>query len=254
MRLIVNGDDFGYSPGQNYGIIDAYKNGILRSASLMVQGEYADDALDLARANPGLGVGVHLILDYGRPLSPSGQVPSLVDEKGSFLRPVFEGPIDLSPIEVQREWEAQIRWVQARGIKPTHLDSHHHFHLHPQLLAVTCALAQMFSLPFRTVPLGWPEDGAYHRLAPLKRPDVSLVGFYSEGVGPQFFTELLVNNPRLRDKSVEVMCHPAYLDDFLLVASRYNLPRVRELQILKSPEVARWVQDNGVKLISYRDL
>lgn len=254
MRLIVNGDDFGYSPGQNYGIVDAYENGILCSTSLMVTGRYVDHALDLARQHPGLGVGVHLILDYGEPQLPAGKIPTLVDEEGKFLRPIFEGPIELCPREVEQEWRAQIQWVQAQGIEPTHLDSHHHFHLHPQLYAVTHALAKEFNLPIRPIPLGWPtaEDG--DSLPSIKGPDVSLVDFYGEGVAVEFFCELLIRQPELREKAVEVMCHPAYLDDFLLTASSYTLPRVYELKILKSPAVKSWIEDNRVELINYSQL
>lgn len=254
MRLIVNGDDFGYSPGQNYGIIDAFENGILRSASLMVQGQYVAHALELVRAHPGLGVGVHLILDYGRSVSPPSQVASLVDEDGAFRCPAFEGPLQLSLADVEHEWCSQIQWLRNKGIEPTHLDSHHHFHLHPQLFPVTCRLAREFALPIRSLPHGWPKEGAYDGLISLPHPDVSLVDFYSDGVGEDFFTGLFHTLPDLRGKTVEVMCHPAYLDDFLLAASSYNLPRVRELQVLKSPAVADWVVENGVELINYRQL
>ena len=254
MLLIVNGDDFGYSPGQNYGIVDAYENGILRSASLMVQGQYVAHAIGLAREHKELGVGVHLILDYGKPVSSPGEVPSLVDGAGAFQRPAFEGPLHLSLPEVEQEWRSQIQWVINKGIEPTHLDSHHHFHLHPQLFPVTCRLAREFDLPIRSLPHGWPDEGKYTALAALRHPDVSLVDFYSTGVSQEFFTGLFHTPPGLADKSVEVMCHPAYLDDFLLAASSYNLPRVRELQILKSPDVAGWAKENGVELASYRRL
>lgn len=254
MRLIVNGDDFGYSPGQNYGIIDAYQKGILRSTSLMAGGMAASHALELARANPGLGVGVHLVLSYGRPLSPPQAVPSLVAEDGTFLRPAFEGPLNLSPAEVEREWRAQIHWLLDRGIEPSHLDSHHHFHLHPQLFPVTCKLAREFNLPVRPLPLRWAGGGVYGELAKLRHPDVSLVDFYGPGADEEFFINLFTAYPQLRDKTVEVMCHPAYLDDYLLGASSYTLPRVRELQVLKSPAVAQWVRENDIQLINYREL
>lgn len=254
MRLIVNADDFGYSWGQNYGIIAAYQGGIVRSTSLMTGGMAASHALELAHANPQLGVGVHLVLDSGRPVSPPHRIPSLLDRQGAFLRPAFEGPLELKVAEVELEWRAQIIWVRDKGVQPTHLDGHHHFHLHPQLFPVTCRLAKEFNLPIRTLPLGWDESEAFAELASLRRPDVSLVDFYGPGVGQEFFTEFFATYPQLRDKTVEVMCHPAYLDDFLLGASSYTLPRVRELQVLKAPAVAKWVDENGIELINYREL
>ncbi len=254
MRLIVNADDFGYSWGQNYGIIDAYQKGIVRSTSLMVGGMAASHALELAQGNPGLGVGLHLVLDYGRPVSSPHLISSLVDSAGAFLRPVFEGPLDLNISEVELEWRAQILWVQDKGIQLTHLDSHHHFHLHSQLFAVTCQLAKEFDLPIRTLPFQWPEGGVFADLSTLKVPDVSLVDFYGPGVGEAFFTNFFASYPQFRDSTVEVMCHPAYLDDFLLGASSYTLPRVRELQVLKAPAVAKWAEKNGIELINYRGL
>lgn len=119
---------------------------------------------------------------------------------------------------------------------------------------VTCRLAKEFNLPIRTLPLGWDKSEAFAELASLRRPDVSLVEFYGPGVDEAFFTNFFAAHPQLRDSTVEVMCHPAYLDDFLLGASSYTLPRVRELQVLKSPAVAKWVEENGVELINYREL
>lgn len=231
MRLIVNGDDFGYSAGQNYGIIDAFTNGVLRSTSLMVTGKAVAHALDLARQHPGLGIGLHLVVDYGRPLSPPAAIPSLVGPDGIFLRPNFEGPLDLAAAEVAREWRAQILWCREHGLELTHLDSHHHFHLHPQLIAVTAALAREFELPIRTIPVGW-STAAAAKLAGVRRPDACLVDFYAAGVREEFFTNLLLARPEHRGQTIEVMCHPAYLDDFLLTNSSYNLARVDGIDVL----------------------
>lgn len=254
MRLIVNADDFGYSPGQNYGVIDAFQRGIVRSASLMAQGIAAGQAAELARANPGLGVGVHLVLDFGRPVSPPGDVPTLVDDEGKFLRFDINQPLRHDLAEVEREWRAQIRRVLDLGLEPTHLDGHHHVHMHPQLWPVTRALAREFDLPIRAMPRGWEAGAAYAGRAEIRHPQVCLVDFYGDGVREEFFTEFFVNYPDLRDKTVEVMSHPAYVDDFILANSSYNFPRVRELQVLTSPRVLAWVEQNGVELINYRQL
>ena len=84
MRLIVNADDFGYSPGQNYGVIDAFQRGIVRSAVADGPGIAAGQAAELARANPGLGVGVHLVLDFAPSRFPlPGTSPPWWTMKGS---------------------------------------------------------------------------------------------------------------------------------------------------------------------------
>lgn len=253
MQLIINGDDFGYSPGQNYGIVDAYQNGILRSTSMMARGQATDQAVALAKANPGLGVGVHLVLDYGRPVLPLEVVPSLTGGDGAFLRPPFEEGLQVSLTEVEREWRAQIELIRGLGITPTHLDGHHHFHLHPQLFSITCALAREFDLPIRPLPWGW-DDGAFAGLNAVKHPDVCLVDFYGPGVSEGFFTDFFTTYPDLEDRTVEVMCHPAYVDDYILGNSKYNFPRVRELQVLKSALVWTWVEENNIQLINYTQL
>ena len=83
-RLIVSGDDFGLSPGTNFGIIKAHRDGILTNASLMVNGSAFAEAVELARATPGLSVGLHLVLVQGRATSAPSDIPDLVDGAGMF--------------------------------------------------------------------------------------------------------------------------------------------------------------------------
>lgn len=82
-RLVVNADDFGLCRGVNLGILRAYREGIVRSTTLLVNGSAAEEAYALARATPGLGVGIHITLTSGRPLATGGD--SLVGPEGNFL-------------------------------------------------------------------------------------------------------------------------------------------------------------------------
>lgn len=86
MRIIINGDDFGFSEGQNLGIIKAHKEGILTSTTAMAGGPALSHGMALAKECPDLSIGVHLTLDALRPLSPLDRIPSLVDEHGKFVR------------------------------------------------------------------------------------------------------------------------------------------------------------------------
>lgn len=248
MRLIVNADDFGYSPGQNYGIIDAYENGIVRSTSLMAAGTAAAQAVEMAKLHPGLGVGVHLVIDWGRPVTPPHLLPSLTDFDGMFIKVPFEAPLTVNLTEVELEWRAQIECIQGQGILLTHLDGHHHFHLHPQLCQLTCKLAGEYQLPIRIPSPAWTTDMSFPR---TMHPDVCLTDFYDAGATETYFTEFFTTHPDLHNQTVEVMCHPAYVDIYILSHSKYNIARARELQILKSSPVWEWVQNNGVELISY---
>jgi chitin disaccharide deacetylase len=124
-KLIINADDFGYSKGVNLGIIEAFQNGVVTSATLMANMPGAEHAAALAKENPGLGVGIHLVLTCGKPICRD--VPSLINDHGEFHRLA-----DLEKIaridEVERELTSQFERFLSFRIQPTHIDSHHHVH------------------------------------------------------------------------------------------------------------------------------
>ena len=148
-HLIFNADDFGYSYGVNYGILESHLRGVLTSTTLMAGMPGFDHAVALAKAHPSLGVGVHLTLTCGRPLLPGHR--TLTEPNGDFHPLAFyhseAQPLDSG--EVYREWKAQIDKVIAAGIQPTHLDSHHHVHTFRGLEAVFVRLAREYRLPVR---------------------------------------------------------------------------------------------------------
>ena len=76
-RLIVNADDFGWTEGVNRGILEAHRNGIVTSTTVLANGAAFDAAMGLARRELRLGVGVHLNLSDGAPILPRWEVPSL---------------------------------------------------------------------------------------------------------------------------------------------------------------------------------
>ena len=83
-RLIVNADDFGHSPSINTAVIRAHREGILTTASLMVNEPACAEAVALAKENPELGVGLHIALLHGRSALPSEKIPGLVNARGEF--------------------------------------------------------------------------------------------------------------------------------------------------------------------------
>src|SRR5579871_3178153 len=84
-RLIVNADDFGRSQSINQAVIRAHREGILTTASLMVNEAPCAEAVELAKQNPQLGVGLHLTLLMGHSALPYAEIPGLVNEAGEFL-------------------------------------------------------------------------------------------------------------------------------------------------------------------------
>lgn len=134
--LIVNADDFGYSERVNAAILRAHREGILTTASLMVAEPGFEEAVAIARANPKLGVGLHVAATFDHPLLPSSEIPDLVGPDGKFGRDPFLTGLRYAfskkaQTQLRREMEAQFARFAATGLPWDHADGHQHFHLHP---------------------------------------------------------------------------------------------------------------------------
>jgi len=258
MRLIVNADDFGYSKGLNYGVIDAFHNGIVSSTTLLTTMPETGEALALIRENSALGLGIHLTVNLGKPFSDPELIPSLAEKNESFRKISYDNIPAINVNEVEREWTLQIDYLLQQGITLTHIDSHHHFHYHPRLLPTACKLATQYKLAMRALPpdydyslLSEAEQATYES---VKKPEHTLIDFYDQDVSEDYFLSLLNRCPDLKNKTVELMCHPAYLDDIIYSSSSYNTKRVKELQVLKSPAVHQWISDQNIRLINFGHL
>ncbi len=133
-RLILHCDDFGLNSSVNEAVAAAADAGVLSSASLMMNGAAVNQAAEIARRYPALGVGVHLNILRGRPLAPASEVSSLLDGSGRFLndgaallRRAWLGLIEDE--HIYREYRAQFEAALALGLTPTHLDGEKHTHL-----------------------------------------------------------------------------------------------------------------------------
>jgi chitin disaccharide deacetylase len=150
-RLIVNADDFGASPGINEAVIRAARDGILTTASLMVNEPAFTEAVALAWQNPRLGVGLHLTLSHGHSALPREQIPGLVNSRGEFsnspamtglryfMRRDLRGPL-------RAEIRAQFEKFRATGLPMDHVNGHLHFHLHPTVFGIVMELADEFRI------------------------------------------------------------------------------------------------------------
>jgi hopanoid biosynthesis associated protein HpnK len=139
-RLIVNADDFGLTSGVNRAIAELHNAGLVTSASLMARAAASEEAIELARLMPTLGVGCHVVLVDGEPVLPAHRIPTLVDRKtgrfpnslGRFLGRLFTGRIRSA--EIEAEAAAQIALLRRHGLRLTHLDSHMHTHVFSTVL------------------------------------------------------------------------------------------------------------------------
>lgn len=236
MKVIVNADDFGLTQGGNKAIIESYKNGILTSTTLMATTEFTQEAIELAKENPGLGVGVHMVLTTQKPMLEGHS--NIADENGNFIWKINTIDESIDTDEVYREWDAQIASI-AQHLDITHLDSHHHAHLHPALDGVVQKLSEKYKVPFRSNRTLLPYEVNCD------------AGFYKEKVTEDYILNLFENKEY---EVVDLMTHPAYIDDYLKSISSYVDPRYDELKLLSDPKLKEKARDMGIELISYRDI
>jgi chitin disaccharide deacetylase len=270
IRLIVNADDYGHTPGVSAGICDAHLRGMVTSTTAMMNMPDAEDALQRAMQTcPRLGLGVHLVLTTGVPLLVPAQVDTLIDSDQRFFdeSELISNLSSLDLAQVRAEWRAQIeRFITITGYPPDHLDSHHHIsYLSPGIFQVMLELAQEYKCAIR-FPTGasavdmlsdFPLDYAQNCLernlelvseAQVPHPDYFLKSFYGENATSLALHDLLSDLP---EGVTEIMCHPGFVDRELVSSSVYNLQREGELAILTEPEVLSSVKQKNIELVNF---
>ncbi len=149
IQVILNADDFGRSSDINTAVVRAHREGVLTSASLMVTGDAAIDAVNLARATPSLAVGLHLVMVRGQAALPQKDIPHLVNRQGRFPDDPFDAGLRYffsraARLELARELAAQFERFAAAGLPLSHVDSHLHLHVHPSVFGLVLALAEHY--------------------------------------------------------------------------------------------------------------
>jgi predicted glycoside hydrolase/deacetylase ChbG (UPF0249 family) len=265
-RLVVNADDFGFTPDVNEGIVEAHRNGILTATTLMANGAAFDDAVSRAREAPLLDVGCHLVLVGGNSVRTGGPLPTSVS--------ALLGALARRQISVYDELRAQIERIVQAGIQPTHLDTHKHTHLAPPVLEAVARLSEEFAIRWVRRPFDFPIEASaapfakrmtsrglsflrpwFHRVLEKRRCRTTdhFAGFQITG---RFRTQELVGLLRvIPDGTTELMCHPGKCGPALRQArTRLKESREAELQALVSGEARREIDRSGIELVSYREL
>jgi predicted glycoside hydrolase/deacetylase ChbG (UPF0249 family) len=242
--LITNADDFGFTRDVNEGIVEAHRNGILTATTLMATGAAFEHAVGLARENPTLDVGVHLVL-----VGAAG-FPATVAR--------LMGAIALGRLHIYDQLAAQVRKILEAGIRPTHVDTHKHTHLLPPVMDAVARISEEFRIPWVRKPLDPPIPLLQRWLqASLNqhacRTTDHFAGFEITGNYDASVLAALIRN--LPEGVTEFMCHPGLCTEELQSArTRLKESRRRELDALVSREVRAAVQESGVKLVRYADL
>lgn len=250
MRLIINGDDFGLTRGCNLGLVDSFRRGVMTSTSLMVNMPAAEDAAGLWRENRDMSVGLHLNITAGFPLGEGYK--TLLRPDGRFDKGNRHKAGRVDPDEIRREYELQYRkFLELTGRKPDHLNSHHWIETLPETMDLIQELSIEKDVPMRQfIMLPHPERVEYrvHYPVPQARAEDTPSGKV-EKLAALFTKEELAS-----DGVFELVVHPGYVDAELLEISSLTTGRCLDMRCLCGEEMRKWIRENRVELIDYRDL
>ncbi len=157
--LVVVADDFGRSASVNRAVAMACEAGFLTAASLMAGGDAFEEAVELAAEYPRLSVGLHVMLSDGCPVLSPADIPDLVNDEGLFDKSPMRAGIaywrlrNKVACQIEAEVRAQFDKLEDTGIRPTHVDCHHHLHMHPLLFAVIAKEAARRDVAWIRIPL-----------------------------------------------------------------------------------------------------
>ena len=277
VQIILNADDFGRSAGINAAVIQAHREGVLTSASLMITGDAAKEAVALVRDTPTLAIGLHLVAAGGKAVLPPEQIPHIVDVDGNFpedplragLRYAFR---HAAREELAQELEAQFHWFAATGLPLSHVDSHFHLHMHPTVWNLVLPLAVRYGarglrLPRDDLRLAMGYDGVQagrkaiwaltfgllgrhclnhldgHPLAVADR----VYGLMQTGRMAEAYVLKLLG--QLQVPTAEIYFHPSTVFESELLG-----PNPGDLATLLSPDIRRVIRERGMRLVTYATL
>lgn len=279
-QLIINADDFGIHPAVNEAVRKAATEGILTSTSLMAGGDAFDEAVEMARSMPSLGIGIHLTLVGGiKPVLPPSEVPSLTWDNGVFCHDYgklivrdLEGKISLS--EVYAEWDAQIQKIMNTGLPVTHMDGHQHMHMWPHFYPIARDLAKKYHISCMRVPdedvlfgmkdghiIRWAAKNGLSLLSRMHRPDLKknhirtndhFFGMlYGGHLSPERFAKFILQT---KLGITEIMCHPSADTRAMEDTFHWGYHGEDELAGLLADINRELIEKKQISLISYRDV
>lgn len=273
--------------------MESHTGGVVSSATLMANGPALADGVTAARSAPNLAVGCHVVLVDGTPVSPPDAVDTLLairsaapdkfySSLSAFAARAMLGGFD--PDQLVAEITAQIRKIQSTGLQVTHLDTHKHAHIFPEILAALLRAARICGVrairnpfvPLSAMPArqfkGMPDlwkrygqvrmlhtfSGPFHqrtKRAGLLTPD-GVIGVIETGLVDSFVYSSLLRQTlaNLPDGTWELVCHPGYNDAELRRAgTRLLESREEERRLLSSPELRRFLEEQKIQIVSYRE-
>lgn len=279
-QLIITSDDFGLSKGVNAAVEKGWQEGLLTCASIMPGGAAFDEAVKIAKRNPGLQVGLHLTLVQGTAVLPVQQIPDLVNKAGEFgdnpvkagMRYFFDKGLYK---QLRNEIEAQIQRVVDSGLALSHIDGHLNIHLHPTVFAFLTELMPRYGITsFR---LSRERLGHNLRFNPERRVGKTIeriifgslarharptlqelgIGYAGEVKGvlnsgrmtEEYILQILDG---LQDGLTELYFHPGVLPDAEIARRMPDYRHGEELDAIISPRVRQKITELGIRVQNYR--
>lgn len=279
-QLIITSDDFGLSPGVNRAVEQAWRDGLLTCASIMPGAAAFDEAVEIARSNPGLQVGLHLTLVQGRAVLPVDRIPELVDRDGCFTNnPVAAGMRYFFDrglyCQLKREIEAQIVKVLETGLPLTHLDGHLNIHLHPTVFSILAEMMPRYGISsFRLsrerlghnlrfdrerrigktverIIFGSLANNALPRLDDLNISYAAEVkGVLNSGRMTEEYILNIIED--LQDGLTEIYFHPGLLPDAEITRRMPDYRHQEELAAITSPALKEKLKQLNIQVQNYR--
>ena len=249
-RMLIRADDLGFSEGINCGIARSVRSGLVRSVGIMTNMPMAEEGIEMLKGCP-VCFGQHTNISAGRPLTDPSLVPSLVQADGEFRKSkeyrkaYTEGKDFVNPEEVILEIEAQYeRFRELTGEEP------HYFEAHAvaseNLFKGLKAVAEKHHLPL----LLYSQKENFRFRNSVLRMDM-------ESMNPDYDPQVFIRKTadQCKDGTVDmVVCHPGYLDAYILKHSSLTMPRPMEVEMLCDPEVRQYISERNIQLVTYDDL
>lgn len=268
MKLLVQGDDFGFTRAVTYGILDAMELGILTCTGLFVNMPSSEFAARQIPLHPDTCFGIDFNITSGPCVADPASIPHLVDEKGEFIRskvkfsdPRFADPAGRAELwpkeEVMIELEAQYaRYVELVGREPEYVHTHSLGRAVPTYIEAVSEIGKKHGVPMAAEAREKLGFGDLHRQTWSSFGKTPKKEFNAE---KQLSKDTLAQTIQYRDDllSYEYAAldgHPAYIDADLIALSTVSLERCKDLEMMMSENMKQWIRDNQVELISYRDI
>jgi len=265
--LIVTADDLGLAESINEGLAKACRKGIVNSVSVIPTGKAFDDAVRVVKDLGLKEIGAHLSLTETNPLLSSSR---FYKNHNRFLKNIFFGKTDLDAIH--RELKAQLELLKKAGVKITHINSHEHIHMMPEILDIFISLAKEFNIPALRYPREDRPMRAFNIRDLYKK---SILSYFSSRTARSFKSSGLLYTDHflgildagklkedlliemlggLKDGVTELVCHPGFLSPEVIDSYRWHIGAEEELFALTGHRVKSAIKNNGIRLITYGEL